>query len=127
MMAGSDLVVWLRAQLDEDERRARHVPSAAPWTLSASATLELDEGDSVYLVDRRVADHIVWWSPARVVAEVEAKRRILDLHRLKDMVGEGMRCRLCGFSFHVDPSCLTVRLLALPYADRPGFREEWRP
>jgi hypothetical protein len=23
--------------------------------------------------------------------------------------------------------CPTVRLLALPYADRPGYRDEWRP
>jgi hypothetical protein len=26
-----------------------------------------------------------------------------------------------------DWPCLTLRLLALPYADRPGYREEWRP
>lgn len=31
---------------------------------------------------------------------------------------------------HADPTpapCSTLRLLALPYSDRPGYREEWRP
>lgn len=26
-----------------------------------------------------------------------------------------------------ESNCLTLRLLAPPYADRPGYREEWRP
>jgi hypothetical protein len=27
----------------------------------------------------------------------------------------------------LDGDCSTVRLVALPHADRPGYREEWRP
>jgi hypothetical protein len=58
------------------------------------------------------AEHIARWDPARVLAEVNAKRRILDeAVRLMSYDGE--------FQF--------LELLALPYADRPGYREEWRP
>jgi hypothetical protein len=44
--------------------------------------------------------------------DVEAKRRIVELH--------------CAYQPNECPD-LTLRLLALPDADQPGFREEWRP
>ena len=85
-----DLVVWLREQLDEDERVAR------------------------------VAG--------------EAKRRILDLaesatQRMAMKAGYDTVARLEKALAKVTAPELerVLRLLALPYADRPGFREEWRP
>ena len=56
---------------------------------------------------------------ARVLAECESKRRILTL---------------CGVDPHRPGALLVrvqadavVRLLALPYAGHPDYREEWRP
>ena len=43
--------------------------------------------------------------PARVLAECEAKRRIVELIS--------------------SPGMQVFRLLALPYADHPDYREEW--
>lgn len=115
-----DLVTWLRQQLDEDERRA-------PLTMQIGAMRP-----STAWVTERLAD------------EIAAKRRILDLHAttvekgprspFNPMTGEpqgpqfSAYCDLCGWAAD-DPlsACETVRLLALPFADRPGYRQEWAP
>ena len=63
----------------------------------------------------------------RVLAECEAKRRIVTEHphlmymTLPPRVTGCDRCRV-----EKDQWCLTLRLLALPYVDHPEFREEWR-
>ena len=75
-----------------------------------------------YVEEVRTVDaaHIARHDPARVLAEVDAKRRTLNLHPLRS---DG---RICNEDEDIYP-CETVRLLALPYADRPGYRQEWRP
>jgi len=68
--------------------------------------------------------------PARVLAECEAKRRIIHQHG----AGEGHECP-DGFmdSAETDPhtgwenDCQTLKFLALPYADHPDYRDEWKP
>lgn len=105
-----DLVTWLRAQIDEDERVAcaavgapsdpgtiQDLPSSGPWS-----------------------DFDTRFDPARVLAEVEAKRRILDEHDPSHDPCDAHDAALRTIT------CDTVRLLALPYADREGWREEWR-
>lgn len=80
-----------------------------------------------------------------MLVEVEAKRRIIDLHALEvtrtermpfdPFTGErqegyavSVMCELCGWAGEDETTaCATVRLLALPYAARPGYREEWTP
>jgi hypothetical protein len=90
-----DLITWLRAQLDEDERVAR--------AFAARLDAHLFE---------------TGWGPARVLAEVDAKRRILDLM----MPGRPVYPGAYGQAYRD-----VLRLLALPYADRDGYRDEWRP
>jgi hypothetical protein len=105
-----ELIAWLRAALDEDERVARACPHK-DWP-------QIGNGAG--------AVHIARWDPARVLAEVEAKRRILDIHHhiecQHDRYGPGGDCAECGNEY----PCETTRLLAQPYAGRPGWREEWR-
>lgn len=68
-----------------------------------------------------VAGHIARHDPARVLAECEAKRRIIERQQL--------------FAGAVDAADLSVldelagvlRLFALPYADHPDYDETWRP
>lgn len=78
------------------------------------------------------------------LADVAVKRRILDLH-LRD--GDG-NCKVCCGQAYMEEEwdqeaqeehvrwrrndephpCRTVRLLAMPYAGRPGYRQdEWSP
>jgi hypothetical protein len=53
--------------------------------------------------------------PARVLREIDAKRQIVE--------------RYAWLREHGDTggTAWVLPLLALPYADRPGYREEWRP
>jgi uncharacterized protein DUF6221 len=134
-MGSEPLVTWLRVQLDEDERVANSATSG-PWT---NADPMASDGVFAAAVDGFVADclyermgpfaihnatHVARHDPTRVLAEVEAKRRILDEH---DTAGwkVGDRVHDCQWADGTWP-CATVRLLALPYADRDGWREEWR-
>jgi len=111
-----DLVTWLRAQLDEDERVAR-----THGHLVVLARLDA--------VDRRwdppaVTTHAEVWTAGRALAEVEAKRRILDLVDLHFDDETGRAVTLGGYG---EAYWDIVRLLALPYADLPGYDEGWRP
>ncbi|MFI8297301.1 DUF6221 family protein [Streptomyces nigra] len=145
-----DLVRWLGEQLDEDERIAR----AATWHDDAGAwTAHQSEYDSPRRSERRwfimdsmddgvitdvdpeasqpggVARHVAEHDPARVLREIDAKRQLLNLHAPGETeYVDGDVCMACdvrgGAPFY---PCKTLRLLALPYADRPGYREDWRP
>lgn len=99
----SDLVRWLRAQLDDDERLANEAGNFC-W----------------HDCDADSHEHHERWDPARVLREVEAKRRIIDMY--DTAAGEGFVGQLYRNS--AEP---TLRLLALPYADRPDYDEAWRP
>ncbi|MGP4085473.1 DUF6221 family protein [Streptomyces sp. KR55] len=154
----ADLVAFVRARLDEDERIAH----AASWADEANAWhaepspfgardngqrwfIEdaMDDGvvthvDPAASDDEGVARHIARHDPARVLAEIDAKRRILAEHQ-PDRFGD---CTTCAGPEDFDDDadghrtwsrsakpfpCPTLRLLALPYADHPDYREEWRP
>jgi hypothetical protein len=81
-----------------------------------------------------------WWLPAavtieRLEAECEAKRRIVDLHAIDCWVGTGpdgddeyfcTGCSTRSASYPDEVLCPTLAALATVYADRPGYRDEWR-
>lgn len=122
-----DLIGFLRARLAEDEATA-HGATDGPWKawkknglhglgdlIHAVATPGEMVGSRATIVTASWLDatHIARHHPARVLAEVEAKRRIVD--------------ETWGGPDHQDMWDHHVRLLALPYADHPDYREEWRP
>lgn len=116
-----DLVTWLRAKLDEDERLAHAVSEHLAY--GGPRGFGLGPGE----LPEPIRQFIWNGTPARVLAEVEAKRRRLDvLERLAlnphndDDFGLGLYGP-DGFGADL------LRVEALPYADRPGYREEWRP
>lgn len=138
-----DLVEFLTARLDEDEQTAL-AASPGPWRPG-------EEHDDVIAVDditvaegfalsgrqlRATVDHIACHDPARVLAEVDAKRRLVELHSTPHTVVDGFcveeggpcthrgedECTLCG-----ETPCATLRLLALPYAGHADYDEAWRP
>lgn len=74
----------------------------------------------------------VLMGPARVLAECEARRRIMDEHELSDYMGKPS-CWLCApeFSWGKEPTadeqpCRTLRALASVYAAHPDFAPAWR-
>lgn len=122
-----DLVAWLRAQLDEDERVAKTATSGGPWRVDGMSVrgqtrMNLTDVLVVRHTWPQEADHIVRHDPARVLREVEAKRRIIDQYTT-DINSDHWEARLAADDFGE----AALRLLALPYADRPGYQEEWKP
>jgi len=141
-----DLVQWLHAQLDIDAAKAR-AATPGPWVWTAEADVwdqcgptliregtdapdaELVEvaagwGHDAWGMNVSSADqaHIAEWDPARVLREIEAKRQLLTQYdhamenrraHPKDLASAGALLALHG----------VLTLLALPYADRPGYRE----
>lgn len=100
------------------------------------------EGDNIVLYDEGGHDedqarHIARHDPARVLGEVEAKRAILAEHEHVPAVQQSdahryeFGCRTC----HNDPDCgetlglgwcETVRHMAAPFGDSPGYNPAWR-
>jgi hypothetical protein len=129
----NELVEWLREQVDEDERAAQGcIDEVGPERKDDPFT------DGSGPADRDSFPSYPWGSqereleymagpghPARVLAEVAAKRRIIDLHEPYDSEERGgLACWVCGPGGFPWP-CETLRLLASVYAARPGWREEW--
>jgi hypothetical protein len=118
MMSAMTLTEFLLARIAEDEAAARGADGPTEW-MSDHLRSSLDV--PVY------GDHP--WR-ARMLAECEAKRRIVDLHQGEhECVGEKYGRLDCvyvapGFMHELDP---TLRILALPYADHPEYSESWRP
>lgn len=96
-----DLIAFLRARLDEDEERARAVESHdRRWD---------------YLPPK-ADSYVRRFNPDRVLAEVDAKRQIIDLWDPNVLAGS-----------YFDALAQVLRLLALPDAGHPEYRDEWRP
>ena len=124
-----DLITWLRQQLDEEERDARVVEGNGEWDCPSTGVLQLGgvaDLDGLVLAPRGVVYHIINYSPARVLREVEAKRRLLDWLDVVDrfLDQEPMDYYRLGGQADTDEARW---LLASIYSDRPGFRQEWAP
>lgn len=140
----SDLVEFLRARLDEDLTAARKAaglcgchPPAPSWSFrdgdgpTDGRILVVDDPhpELKWRISKRwngsynglfMAEHIVRHDPRRVLAEVEGKRRTIDLYEIASASPE-----LDRDAWLVLKEVLA--LLALPYADHPDYREEWKP
>jgi len=146
------LVDFILARLDDDEAAARdaaltvgwdgfgdqRIRSGQHWVASYHVVKRVrDDGPT----DRRTvvdggsfagmdtARHIARHDPARVLADIEAKRRIVALHdrahrcAVYTQAGDSEFCEwVPAFD-----ACSTLQLLALPYADHPDYQPEWRP
>ncbi len=80
------------------------------------------------------AVHIARHDPARVLREIDAKRQIIDQcaywnERAASEAVDPPKSPQPGLDLGLllDAMNPVLRLLALPYADRPDYREEWRP
>ena len=137
----SDLIEFLRARLNEDERaavwamqgpwRLHRIPADSAWQITGTSGTHSvaripDSGQNEGTVR-----HIALHDPARVLREVEAKRAIVERHQLGSwhshvLDADVKTCRACGTPDE-DWPCPDLRLLALPYSDHPDYREDWRP
>lgn len=137
----ADLATWLRVQVDEDEATTREL---LYWAQQTILTLQ-----DPRLLGKCIPGWHDWPKVERIctdrLAEIDAKRRIVDDHYVierkvgwTDDEGEERQshlpvCVVCVPKYsridtrtQVGP-CNTVKLLAMPYAGRYGYQEEWRP
>lgn len=128
-----DLVRWLGEQLDEDERIARRAGDSFRQ-IGETGVIVATEGDRAEECASAnwtgIAEHIVQHDPARVLREIDAKRRIL---RALENAEVSLRNTVPRREPHELMTGATnslraiVRTLAAVYADRPGYSEAWRP
>ena len=133
----TDLASWLLEQIAADEQVAREAaagssgvrqPSWGPeWTLeedddpgySGTWGIHSDAGTVISAgeVMRPEGRHIARWDPARVLAECDAKRQaVIRCQVIEDR-------RWLGPHGHGEG---ILKVMALPYADRPGYLEDWK-
>lgn len=140
-MASDDLAAFLRARWDAEEATARAAiearnsvtQSAAEWSAGSDESGSGDyrqavwAGDGAVMVcemldeyDEVTAAHIARHDPARVLADIAAKRRILDWF-------ERQRAWAAENNLWAYDDAEPLKLLALPYADHHAYREERKP
>jgi hypothetical protein len=114
------LAHWLNSQLDADEAAARAAASEGRAVLGT-------HGMGLTAWDRFEDRH----DPARVLAQVAAVRRVMELHQRRSwsmppqqgrqVLYTDDRCS-CGSASN---PCPTLRALASMYAGADGWRSEW--
>ncbi|TDC86343.1 DUF6221 family protein [Actinomadura sp. 7K507] len=128
-----DLVEFLRARLARDEQIARAC-SGVPWKTAPSGTIHTDpaeprDGPEAYVAkaeNEAYAEHIARHGPSRTLAEVAARRRIIDdFEKRAWIIEQGHRTAELEAAQAVREDVL--RCLALPYASHPAYRDEWHP
>ncbi|GGU54716.1 DUF6221 family protein [Streptomyces lavendofoliae] len=129
-----ELVDFLRARLDEDADTAS-AASPGPWHVNAESD-EVLAVDDIAVADgfalsgqqlRATTAHIARHNPARILAEVDAKRQMVDDYARNAAAAEAEQCPN-EWNGGIDKlGYFVLPLLALPYADHPDYRDEWRP
>lgn len=120
------LIEFLRARLDEDEQVARAGAGNALWhrwevrESSKRLPAVYVEG-RIYVVADEMSDgtaaHIAHWDPARVLAEIAAKRLILDEYEAWVSKGDGEHYYARGLRN-------ALMMLTEAYQDHPDWTRE---
>ena len=139
------LAAFLLERIAEDEASAREAGGAewGSWNRSwDSGARDIASDERLFTVPEPMDEHIARHDPARVLAECEAKRRIVEIHVVGDpdeWAPEQWACRLCQWDEDCDSPkqdhqygagrfpCATLRTLAAIYAEHPDYDEGWRP
>ncbi|MFD8492072.1 DUF6221 family protein [Amycolatopsis sp. NPDC059657] len=128
-----DLVAFLKARVTE---RQSLIMRAVKKTKSGE---RLDRGESKVVIEKRIRalTELELDVVNQMVQESETVRRILATHRtaVNDQVpgfplyGRDYWCETCHVPSDEAGSnwCMTLRLLALPYADHKEYNDAWKP
>jgi len=147
----TDLIAWLREQLDADERITSIISGGgyAPdmWEIEparggrwshvvAKSRTNIEPRDAAVREDHKPVamvqsgrwqdKHIALWDPQRVTDEIAAKREVLAMYeRAEAKIADYDQMSDSYLDGWCDGLQASVGLLARTYADRPGWREEW--
>lgn len=142
------LTDFLLARIAEDEEIASACESGVEWHLGPTEQVAHDvvcadvypsEEDDGPLVEGFVTDsrHIARWDPARVLAECEAKRHILEIYEgglnakaMMTTADDGSLDAITAIAI-VDSLLATLdgvmKLHAAVHADHSDYQPEWKP
>lgn len=118
---------FLTARLNEDESVARYLlggktePAEVHDTSPHSGVVY-----GMWIYDDDHSHDTLAVDPARVLAEVEAKRRIIDLEHRDSGVGTCSTC-YAGPDWPSGWPCDTIKSVAAVYANHPDYQQEWAP
>lgn len=129
-----DMAEFLTARLDEDAQAARlcsgmHLSTYLEGDDEGWAVESSDGDYGAIIGGQALAEHIARHDPARVLADVAAKRAILADHHRTPMDPEW--CDRCDTGESLDNQvsadypCPTLLALAQPYAEHPDFDPAW--
>lgn len=109
---GADLAAFMLERIADDEQEARR---------TIDELRRLGPGAGTRVQTAALGEHVVRWSPERVLAECEAKRQLvewaLDLEYQREV--DDPAAPLAPFGLDV------LQLLAPAYSTHPGFRQDW--
>jgi hypothetical protein len=127
----SALVEFLLARISDDAGIAESV-SPPPWHVvdgdDEVYIISQDFGEQIAVTDHLNVDHIMQWDPARVLAECEAKRQIVDHAATVSSMDQQIESEWGtrgSVPWDEDEGIRLLRLLALPYADHPDYDQAW--
>jgi len=131
-MSSTDLVEFLLARVAGDEVLARRTDADGGAWFDDLVWLDgaLDpEGLDLATTRRAISEHVARHSPDRVLAECEAKRKVIDFAEeasgLDMTLDSDRRVGLRDEAKEPYVGDLILRALAQPYRDHPDWREEW--
>lgn len=127
----SDVIAFLKARLDEEEEEARAAntdEARRPWGDPDLTPVPQEEWGAMICgyLGGPVGDYCAAWSPLRVLADIAAKREIidaigsandLDVRSWESDFEQGLQ----SLGRHV------LRRLVQPYSSHPGYDPEWTP
>lgn len=108
------LTEFLLARIAEDEAKALRI---TPGRIAANGHWRANSIEFGSAHDRETTAHIIRWDPARVLAECEAKRQIVQ-------IADEVSRRTTSSAYW---GSTLLHVLALPYADHPDCQGEWKP
>lgn len=126
-----DLATFIRARLDEDEQAAFRAGDEHPcWEYNRDRFEVHTAAEDGYPIATRRGEtnsplcdvdgeHIARHDPARVLREVEAKRKLLAY-----LTEEIVDCTCEAYGHHEDTG---LRLLGACWADHPDYQPRWAP
>ncbi|WP_158715739.1 MULTISPECIES: DUF6221 family protein [Streptomyces] len=125
-----DLVQFLRDRLAEDEQAARRAGSSFRQ-IGETGVIVATDGDRAEECASAnwsgIAEHIVRHDPARVLREVEAKRRLLTDYVENAADLDTQHAPDMDYVGRADGLETALQHLATAYADHPDYRDNWRP
>lgn len=135
-----ELIAFMRAQLDEDEAIAREAAGLTECWVAEEPAIGVVLVDGEPLIEGHITGltaHIARHDPARVLREIEAKRRIVD--RYAEALADLERAKriaprrtisdtdLIDTQRELDILRPVVEALVAVWCDHPGYREERKP